>query len=358
MNSDATSLDLKALDRDQTALVTGAGGYIGVPLCQALLKANYNVIALDRWFFGKDKIASLAGLQGFIPFTADLRDCNWDALLPKVSVVFDLAGLSNDATAEIDPCLTESINKDGAIRLARAAKAHGVSRYFYSSSASVYGAGVREGLTEKDKCMPQTAYAVSKFAVESVLNELTDQNFRPVILRNGTVFGIAPRMRFDLAVNIMTLRAWTDHLIYIMGGGSQWRPFVHVLDVVDAFMTVLKAPLETVGGEKFNVGSDEMNYQIKQIAQIVRDVIPNVALHWIPDDPDKRNYHVSFEKIKDQLNFRPRRMAHEGVVEIKQALDRGILEPEEPTFYTLRWYKDLLTWERRIREVTFNGRVL
>src|SRR5204863_1118858 len=174
----------------------------------------------------------------------------------------DLAGLSNDASAEIDPALTRAINFEGGIRMAQIAKTAGVRRYVYGSSASVYGEGIREGLAENDECRPQTLYAESKLAVEGALRELCGPDFETVILRNATVFGLAPRMRFDLAINIMTLRAWKDRVIYVMGGGEQWRPLIHVNDVVRAMIMGLEESAELVAGETFNVGGDDLNYQI------------------------------------------------------------------------------------------------
>jgi nucleoside-diphosphate-sugar epimerase len=266
--------------------------------------------------------------------------------------------LSNDATAEIDPELTLSINYRGSERFAREAKRNGVQRYVYSSSASVYGAGARESLKETDALAPQTDYARSKVAIEKVLGELKSTSFCPVILRNATIFGLAPRMRFDLAINIMTLRAWKERVIYVMGGGEQWRPFVHVSDVVAAFVLAMEAPREVVHGQIFNVGSPELNYQIKQLAQFVLDVVPNVEVHVIPDDPDKRTYNICFDKIEKVLGYKAHFQVHEGIHEIKEALEKGSLDPDDPTCYTLQWYKSLLKWGQRIQEVSINGAVI
>lgn len=338
-------------------LVTGAGGYVGIPLCEELLKSGYKVIALDRYFFGLDKIDGLKNNPNLDIRKDDLRYCD-PSIFEGVYAVLDLAGLSNDASAEIDPELTKAINYRGSERFAREAKKAGVTRYIYSSSASVYGAGPKQLLSEGDELFPQTEYAKSKVAIEKVLMELKDENFHPTMLRNATVFGLAPRMRFDLAVNIMTMRAWKDRVIYIMGGGDQWRPFVHVRDVVKAFMLCLEAPLEKVDGEIFNVGSSDMNFQIKQLAKFVVDIIPNVQIHTIPDDPDKRTYNLNFDKIRDVLGFQVSRQIHEGVVEIKQALEKGIIDPDDATCYTLQWYKSLLTWSARLKELSYNGSIL
>lgn len=338
-------------------LITGVGGYIGVPLCEHLLSKGYSVVGIDRYFFGREKLGKLLNDPDFTAVTADIRDFEIE-ILQDVDAVIDLAGLSNDASAEIDPDLTEQINYEGSLRVAQAAKKHGVRRYVYSSSAAVYGAGEKKALTESDECRPQTAYARSKLRVERALHELDCSSFQTVIFRNATVFGLAPRMRFDLAINIMTLRAWRDRVIFIMGGGEQWRPFVHVNDVVRALVMGLEESVEKVAGEVFNVGANRMNYQISQLAQFVHDVIPNVTVHNIPDDPDKRTYNVSFDKISSTLGFEPSIWVHEGIVEIKRALERGLISCDDPTCFTLEWYKSLIEWEKRIKELSHNGRIL
>jgi nucleoside-diphosphate-sugar epimerase len=336
--------------------VSGAGGYIGIPLCESLLKAGHDVIGFDRYFFGEELASGLEEQGKFKLLAGDIRDLE-PSVLEGVDAVFDLAGLSNDASADIDVRLTYEINTLGGSHLVKAAKSAGVRRYVYSSSASVYGCGVKAALTETDACNPQTEYARSKLAVEKVLNELSSPTFEPVILRNATVFGLAPRMRFDLAINIMTLRAWRERVIYIMGGGNQWRPFVHVRDVVRAMLLALDSPAGKVAGETFNVGADALNYQIKNLAQFVQDVIPNVTVHVIPDNPDLRDYNVSFDKITEALGYQTTVQIHEGIVEIKQALERGTIRGDDPRFYTLQWYISLMEWEKRIAKLQRNGRV-
>lgn len=181
-------------------LVTGAGGYVGIPLCRELAGRGWRVTALDRFFFGKEKLGDLATHPGVAIATQDIRQLG-PRHLAGVTAVIDLAGLSNDLAAEIDPDLTCSINFEGGASLARSAKAAGVCRYVYSSSASVYGHGIKNNLVESDECRPQTLYARSKLHVERQLQELRDKDFEPVIFRSATLFGLAPRMRFDLAIN-------------------------------------------------------------------------------------------------------------------------------------------------------------
>jgi nucleoside-diphosphate-sugar epimerase len=338
-------------------LVTGAGGYVGIPLCRDLVARGYNVLGLDRYFFGQDKLGDLTSTPLFELVVQDTRHLD-PQLLKGVYGVIDLAGLSNDLSAEIDPDLTRQINFEGGAALARAAAAAGVRRYVYSSSASVYGHGLKTDLVESDECRPQTLYAQSKLHVERQLRELQGPDFETVIFRNATIFGLAPRMRFDLAVNIMTLRAWKDRVIYVMGGGQQWRPFIHVNDVVDALMRGLEADADIVAGEIFNVGDESMNYQIHQLAEFVLDIIPNVTVHNIPDDPDKRSYNLAFDKIRQRLGFAVKTTVHEGIVEIKQALDHGHIKGDDPTCYTLQWYRSLIEWQKRIDGLTLDGKLI
>lgn len=338
-------------------IVTGAGGYVGIPLCRELVHRGYHVLALDRYFFGQDKLGDLASNPQFELVVQDTRRLE-PQLFKGVYGVIDLAGLSNDLSAEIDPDLTRQINFEGGAAVARAAEAAGVRRYVYASSASVYGHGLKTNLFESDECRPQTLYAQSKLHVEKQLQELHGPDFETVIFRNATIFGLAPRMRFDLAVNIMTLRAWKDRIIYVMGGGKQWRPFIHVDDVVGVLVQGLEADADIVSGEIFNVGDEGMNYQIQQLAEFVLDVIPNVTVHNIPDDPDKRTYNLAFGKIKQRLGFTAKKTVHQGIVEIKEALDRGLVTGDDPTCYTLQWYRSLIEWQKRIDGLTLGGKLL
>src|SRR5262249_43061835 len=338
-------------------LVTGAGGYVGIPLCRDLVSRGYHVRALDRYFFGLNKLGDLASNPQIELAVQDIRRLE-PRMLKDVCGVIDLAGLSNDLSAEIDPDLTRQINFEGGAAVARAAKAAGVRRYVYASSASVYGHGLKTNLFESDECHPQTLYAQSKLYVEKTLNELQGPDFETVILRNATIFGLAPRMRFDLAVNIMTLRAWKERVIYVMGGGKQWRPFIHVEDIVEVLVRGLEADADIVSGEIFNVGDESMNYQIQQLAEFVLDVVPNVAVHYIPDDPDKRTYNLAFGKIKQKLGFAAKKTVHQGIVEIKNALDRGLVTGDDPTCYTLQWYKSLIEWQERIDGLMLDGKLL
>jgi nucleoside-diphosphate-sugar epimerase len=331
-------------------LVTGAGGYVGIPLCEMLKSDGHEVTGLDRFYFGKHpnceyyvndiRTLDIGGNQ--------IAECR-----PPIDCVIDLAGLSNDASCDIDVNLTLSINCEGGVNLARLAKDAGVKYYIYSSSASVYGAGDGLALTETSPTNPLTQYAKCKKAVEDELLELNDENFKVVILRNSTIYGVAPRMRFDLAVNIMTARAWRDKLIYVMGGGEQWRPFVHVNDVCDAFGWALHNA-DKIAGEIFNVGGE--NITIEQLAYLVRSKV-QAKIHHIPDNADARNYNVSFDKI-NKAGWHASHNVRNSIGEIVSALETKQIDMDDKTCYTVDWYKSLLEWDKRIELLKINGKLL
>jgi nucleoside-diphosphate-sugar epimerase len=323
-------------------LVFGAGGYIGIPLCEELVTRGHEVTAVDRWFFGKRP-------KGVDTITADIRDFK---VINGYEAVIDVCGLSNDASCEIDAELTYAINLKGATTLATLAKQNGVRRYIYASSAAVYGHGERMGLTETDVCKPLTHYAECKVQVEDHLRIIAGDGFEPVILRNATVFGLAPRMRFDLAVNGMVRRAVREHKIYIMGGGEQWRPFIHVNDVVGVFAAMLT--MDDVAGETFNVGFDALNMRVSDLARLVYEAFPFSQIHNIPDNPDKRSYHLSFAKLGAKVWVD---IPH-GIEEVRRALSMTPELADDPTTMTVAYYKSLIEWDHKLSELLLNGRIL
>jgi nucleoside-diphosphate-sugar epimerase len=337
--------------------VTGAGGYIGCMLVEQLLNSGHRVTGCDRYYFGKDTLGpETFNNQRFTLLQKDIRELTAEDL-KGFDVVMDLAGLSNDPTCDLKPTLTYSINFKGGINVAEMAKKARVARYIYSSSCSVYGLGAGTGLTETSETHPQSYYAKGKIDVENRLFELSDKDFHVTILRNATVYGLSKRMRFDLVINIMTLKAWKDRRIFILGGGKQWRPLVHVKDVVAGFMKVMDAPQDAISRQIFNLGSNEQNYQVFQIANIIKDVIPAVELIQVPDDPDKRTYNVNFDKIKRTLAFMPQYTARDGAKEIVEALSYGVLDPDDARTRTIEHYKFLLRVEDTMAELAKNGRI-
>lgn len=319
-------------------LVTGAGGYIGSVLVPMLLDKGYEVIALDRFFFGREKLpqenSQLKILEG------DIRFFEKD-ILKNVDAVIDLAALSNDPAGELDPVKTWSINYLGRFRVSTLAKLMGVKRYIFPSSCSVYGFQ-DEIVDETSNTNPLTTYAKANLKAEKDILNLADENFTVVILRQATVYGFSPRMRFDLAINGMVKGFFKNGKIPILRDGTQWRPFIHVKDTSKAILLALEAPADKVNKEIFNVGSDDQNYQIFDLAKRVAEAIGIPFEYEWYGLPDHRSYRVSFKKIKRVLGFEPEYNAEKGAVEVWEALKSGKLDPDDPKTITVEWYKYLL----------------
>ncbi|MEJ0062719.1 MAG: NAD(P)-dependent oxidoreductase [Alphaproteobacteria bacterium] len=337
-------------------LVTGAGGYVGIPLCQALVTQGHRVIGLDRYYFGVEKLGALARHPRFTVLTDDVRDFDPGAL-DGVEAVIDLAGLSNDPCAAIDADLTRQINVDGCLRVVRAARKQGVRRYIFVSSAAVYGSSGGVPMAEDAACAPLTEYARSKLQVEQALLELQAPDFEIVVMRSATIFGLAPRMRFDLAVNVMTMHAWRDGEIFVHGG-QQWRPFIHVQDGVQALLLALDAPASIVAGETFNLGDDGMNFSIGQLADMVAAALPGTIQHQVANDSDDRSYRLDCRKIKRVLGFAAGRDVPAGIEEIIGALETGSVSADDLTTVTLGWYQSLMEWGQVIDRIQLNGRII
>lgn len=338
-----------------TVLVAGAGGYIGIPLCKRLIENGYRVVAFDRYFFGTHDVASALSPLA-LSVHGDTRTIP-HSLLEQVDAVVDLAGLSNDPASMISPQLTRSINYDGACHLARVAKEVGIKRYIYMSSASVYG---KSGSTacETDDCRPQSLYAELKLSVEQALDAMRDDAFDPVIFRSATVFGLAPRMRFDLVINRMALMATHQRRIEVDGNGLQNRPFVHVEDVGKAILAVLNFDFGQIRQRTFNLGSDQLNYNIRSIAECVARLVPGTEIIHRPAAQDSRNYRLSFANLKDGLDFTPTRTVDDGVGEIVRHLETAETQIPDLTCYTTEWYMSLMEWEKRLDRIRLDGRVL
>jgi nucleoside-diphosphate-sugar epimerase len=341
----------------RTVLVAGGAGYIGSVLCEMLLDEGWKVVCLDRLFFGGEKLSHLRTRPEFSLIRDDIRYVGVDAF-SGVDVAIDLAGISNDPACELDPHISEDINYKGALRFARMAKEAGVTRYVYSSSCSVYGdSGNGEQVNENSLPSPISLYAKLKLRVEDGVRELMSDEFCVTCLRNATVYGVSPRMRFDLIVNIMTAHAVTKRKIFVLGGGRQWRPIVHIKDVARAFVLTVNAPVETVNGETINVGANEQDFQVIQVANMIRDVVPYTTVDVVPDDADKRNYSVRFDKIGNVLCFRVNHSAIEGAVEVKQAIEKGTIDIDDVRTSTVRFYKYLIEADRILSEVKINGKL-
>jgi len=335
-------------------LVTGGAGYIGSILSRILIEQGYDVTCLDRLFFGTDPIEEIADKIHLIK-----DDIRWfkPEILKDIDAVFDLASLSNDPSGELEPQKTLEINHLGRVRVAKLSKKYGVSRYVLASTCSVYGFQ-EEILTEESSLNPLTTYAKANMLAEKEILLLADKSFTVTALRQATVYGYSNRMRFDLAINGMALGFYKNGKIPIMRNGEQWRPFIHVKDTSNAFTKVLEADQELVNGQVFNVGSNEQNIQIFNLARIVAESINLPFNYEWYGSPDKRSYRVSFNKIKETLNFKPQYTPKEGAKEVFDALKDGRVSEDDKRTITVEWYKHLLEMHTLIKEAEINGVLL
>jgi len=279
-------------------LVTGTEGYLGCLLAPLLVEDGHDVTGLDTGYYKHGWLYN--GVTSTVRTLAkDIREVQVEDLRGYDAVVH-MAELSNDPLGDLLGEVTYEVNHKGSVRLAQVAKEAGVGRFVYMSSCSVYG--VADGtVDETSPVNPQTAYAICKARVERDVAPLADETFAPTFLRNATAFGASPRMRFDIVLNNLAGLAWTTGKIAMNSDGTPWRPLVHGLDIAQAIRRVLTAPVEAVRGEVLNVGSEEQNYQVRDIAEKVAAAFPGCELTFGPASADNRSYKVSFEKIKRVL---------------------------------------------------------
>jgi nucleoside-diphosphate-sugar epimerase len=339
--------------------VAGGAGYIGSVLVPLLLDKGHAVTVLDRLYFGDTLAAARARHPERLRIVrADVRSFDRKHLA-GVDVVVDLSGISNDPSCELEPELTRSVNVDGARHLAGSAVEAGVRRYVYSSSCSVYGHGEGLGLTESSPRHPVSLYARAKAEVEDLLMAGKGLGGMEVCaLRLATVFGLSARMRFDLAINVMTKNAYVARRITVDGGGRQWRPFVHVRDVARAFEMAASEDKRKIAGKVFNIGSDRNNVQILNLAFRVRDAVPGTEVVHAATDPDLRDYNVSFDRATRELGYHTERTIDDGIKEVLAALHEGAVDPDDRRWYTLKQYVFLREAERAHKDLAIDGALL
>jgi nucleoside-diphosphate-sugar epimerase len=297
-------------------LVTGSNGYVGSVMVPELIKAGFDVVGLDTCYYGECTLTEAPKAPREIQ--CDIRDVKPDHL-KGVDVVIHLAALSNDAVGTLREEWTMQINYEATVKLAELARAAGVKRFLFSSSCIMYGVSDTAALVDETSALnPQTPYAKSKVLSEVELSRMTNDRFSPVFLRNGTMYGLSPRMRFDTVLNNLTGMAFTSGKIKLFSDGTPWRPVLHVRDVVKAFMHALQAPTEAIHNQAFNVGRDESNHQVRDLAERVSKVVPSCEIECLAQkDADQRTYKTSFNKFATAFpDFKWNWDVEKGIVEL------------------------------------------
>jgi len=331
------------MDRGRV-LVTGHQGYIGSVLSGALVRRGYDVVGLDTGYFRE--CLMVPEQTGVRTVAKDLRDVTV-ADLEGVEAVIHLAALSNDPIGNLNDAWTREINDEASIRLAESARAAGVSRFLFSSSCIMYGMSELAVVDETSPLAPQTEYARSKARTEAGLHELASDSFSPVYLRNGTVYGISPRMRFDTVLNSLVGSAVTTGAVVVMGDGSPWRPVIHVSDVANAFIAALEAPREAIHDEAFNTGADRLNHRVIELAEFAVEAVPGATLE-VRSEPsaDRRTYKADFSKFARTFpDFEWAWDARRGAADLADTfrslgLTRDVFDGDR--FVRLRWLRQLI----------------
>ncbi|MBI4600423.1 MAG: SDR family oxidoreductase [Planctomycetes bacterium] len=317
-------------------LVTGHLGYIGPHLVELLLEEGHQVTGVDLNLFEESLIYPHALPQR--NRILDIRDLRPDDLRGHDAVVH-LAAISNDAMGILNPELTWKVNFEGTLHVAQCAVRAGVPRFLFSSSCSVYGKTDDKPIDERGSAAPVSVYAETKVKVEEALSELASSSFSPVYLRNATAFGTSPRLRLDLVLNHLFASAYSTGVIKVLTDGTPWRPLIHCRDIARAFVYFLKAPLERIHDEAFNIGSSVETYQVRDVANLVKRLMPHCELSFAEGaTSDPRDYKVDFTKLKTTFpDF-----------ELEYTLERGGMELKEH-FYRYGLPMDCLTGDRFIR---------
>jgi nucleoside-diphosphate-sugar epimerase len=334
-----------------TVLVTGGAGYIGAVLVRELLKNGYKVKVFDKLYFGLDPLKDV--IKKIQVISGDVRQFPKE-ILKGVSSCIHLGSLSNDPTADFDPKANHDINCVGTLKVAEACRKMGVKRFTFASSAAIYGFHVDSIADETHKTNPQSEYAQSKLDAERGLIKMAGKDFCPIILRQATVGGLSPRMRWDLVVNTMTKDAFSKGKINVYCAGDNWRPLVSVIDVARAHIKCIEAPEAKVNGEIFNLVYK--NFRILELAHWIKEAL-KTSLDKIDIDVkfgsvEQRSYRVSGEKMKDILGFEPKQSVEAATKEILASLKAGKnTDYANPIYYNINWMKLLVEMEDKLKVI-------
>ncbi len=311
------------MDGGETVLVTGGAGYIGSILCRLLLDAGYCVRVLDNLAFGLAPIEALLERPGFELLREDIRHIEvLDRAIFGVDRIIHLAAIVGDPACQLDSAKAITSNLFATQAMAEIARRYRVKQFIFASSCSVYGNSGESWADETSPVEPASLYSETRLDAESYLLKLNNSEFCTTIARLATVFGLSPRMRFDLVVNVLAAHAVSNREITIFGP-EQFRPFIHVTDVAAALMQMIQAPLERVAGQIFNVGSDKENYTMEALGRLVTETVDGTRISIQPGHADPRSYRISCAKIADRLGFACRTSVSEGIREVSNALEGG-----------------------------------
>jgi nucleoside-diphosphate-sugar epimerase len=317
---------------NETTLVVGGAGYIGAILVSKLLARDIQVRLLDNLMYGDEAIKPLLGHPNLQFIEGDCRNIE-DVVraMNNVNSVIHLAAIVGDPACAAEDENALQINYAATRMMLEIAKGNGIKRFVFASSCSVYGAS-EDLMDERSLTEPISLYAETKLNSEHVLLQARSETFHPTVLRFATVFGLAPRPRFDLVVNLLTAKAIQEGVITIFNG-DQWRPFIHVDDIAEGILLTLFAPIEAVSGEILNIGDDRLNFTLSQVAEKIQAQIPNTRVEHT-ENADRRNYRVSFKKAQECLGFRARYTLEDGIAEIKRAYETGLIRNYRHSFYS------------------------
>jgi nucleoside-diphosphate-sugar epimerase len=307
----------------KTVFVTGGAGYVGAALVPALLEAGYGVKVFDLYLYGDDVLDAVKGNPRLEQIKGDIRDRKLlERVIPGCDAVIHLACISNDPSFELDPGLGKSINYDAFIDLVKVSKASGVKRFIYASSSSVYGIKPNQNVTEDLPLEPLTDYSKYKAMCEEVLTKERAPGFTVLTVRPSTVCGYSSRLRLDVVVNILTNNAINSRKIKVFGG-EQMRPNLHIDDMVRLYVEALGWPAEKIDGKIYNVGYH--NFKVREIAEMVRNVVgPDIEIITTPTD-DNRSYHVSSARIQRDLGFSAQRSLEDAVRDLQNAFKANLI---------------------------------